>query len=293
MNEITPQLKETFKDILSEESLKEIQSAFDAAVGNKVKLHVEKALMEQDEDYSNRLSKLLEAIDSDHTIKLNKVYKAICENHAQKLKNIVERYEAAAGSDAVGFKNNLVENISNYLELYIDEAIPAEAINEAVKNRRAAEVLQNMKKDLAVDEALAKDSIRDAVVDGKKQIDEASKKLEAVVSENTALKTKLTEIEHKKFIATKTGSMDPAKAEKVLKLLANNDLEFIKENFDYAVKMFEKSEEERLETLATEAADETTTNEVDRPVIEEKTEMMPSTEGDPAGNLYLRELSKY
>ena len=57
--------------------------------------------------------------------------------------------------------------------------------------------------------------------------------------------------------------------------------------------MFEKSEEERLETLATEAADETTTNEVDRPVIEEKTEMMPSTEGDPAGNLYLRELSKY
>lgn len=292
MNDITTQLKEATKDILSEESLKEIQAAFDAAVGSKIKLHVEKALMEQDEDYSNRLSKLLEAIDNDHTIKLNKVYNAICENHAQKLKNIVEKYETAATGDAVGFKNNLVENISNYLELYLDEAIPAEAISEAVKNKRAAEVLENMKKDLAVDEALAKESIRDAVVDGKKQIDEASKKLEAVVSENTALKSKLTEIEHKKFINAKIKNMDPVKAEKVLKLLDGKDFEFIKENFDYAVKMFEKSEEERLETLATEAVDETTAKEVDRPIVEEKTET-PSTEADPAANLYLRELSKY
>jgi len=294
MSNITDALKEATKDILSEENLKEVQAAFETAVNEKVKLHVEKALIEQDEDYSAKLEKLLEAIDNDHTAKLNKVYSAVCENHAAKLKTVIEKYNEELNSNANNFKSNLVEQISNYLELYVDEVIPANAIAEAVKNKRAAEVLEKTKKELAVDEALAKDSIREAVVDGKNQINEASKKLEASLKENLELKGKLQKIEFDKLVAEKTKDMDPAKVAKVFKLLEGKDAEFIKNNFDYTVKMFDKSEEERLETLAEEAVEESTTAEVDRPVIEESvTAPNNSVDADPAAKFYLKELSKY
>jgi hypothetical protein len=290
---ITDALKEATKDILSEENLKEVQAAFEIAVNEKVKLHVEKALIEQDEDYSTKLEKLLEAIDSDHTEKLNKVYAAVCENHAAKLKSVIEKYQNELQGSASNFKTNLVEQISNYLELYVDEAIPSAAIAEAVKNKRAAEVLENMKKDLAVNDALAKDSIREAVVDGKNQINEASKKLEASLKENTELKEKLQKIALNKFVAEKTKDMDPTKVNKIIKLLEGKDPQFIKDNFDYAVKMFDKKEEERLETLAEEAVEEATSNEVDRPLIEEKVEKSANLDADPAASYYLKELSKY
>ena len=290
---ITDALKEATKDILSEDNLKEIQAAFEQAVNEKVKLHVEKALIEQDEDYSAKLEKLLEAIDSDHTEKLNKVYSAVCENHAAKLKAVIEKYEKEINNGAKDFKDNIVEQVSNYLELYVEEVIPSAAIAEAVKNKRAVEVLEGMKKNLSIDEATAKESIREAVIDGKNQINEASKKLEATLKENAELKGKLEKVAFDRFIAEKTKDMDPSKVEKVFKLLEGKDMEFVKNNFDYAVKMFEKKEEERLETLAEEAVEETTSTEVDRPIIEEKVATPASNEVDPASNYYLKELSKY
>ena len=68
-------LKEATKDILSEESLEEIETAFNTAVDNavndKLALHVEKALLDQDDSHSKKLEALLETIDTDHTQKLN------------------------------------------------------------------------------------------------------------------------------------------------------------------------------------------------------------------------------
>ena len=57
-NNITDILKEASKDILTEEVLKEIETAFDSSVNERVQIHVEKALSEQDEDYSKKLETL-------------------------------------------------------------------------------------------------------------------------------------------------------------------------------------------------------------------------------------------
>ena len=62
---ITDTLKEATKDILTEDVLKEIETAFNASVDQKVKIHVEKALMEQDEDYSKKLEKLVDIVVRD------------------------------------------------------------------------------------------------------------------------------------------------------------------------------------------------------------------------------------
>jgi len=291
-NNIKDILKEATKDILSDESLSHIEKFFNDQVETKVALHVEKALNEQDADYSAKLEKLLEAIDNDHTNKLQKVYEAVCANHANKLKQVVEKYENALNNEAVEFKESVVNNLSKYIDLYIDEKIPAEAINEAVKNKRAVNVLNNLRSALSVEAVVDNKEVKEAVIDGKKQINEATKKLEVVLQENTALKSKIEGIEKAEYLSEKTKDMPEDKKEAILKILGNKNLEFVKENFDYTSKMFDKTEDERLETLATEAAEVTEASKVDRPVVEEAV-VTESVESDPATNLYLKELTKY
>lgn len=294
MKEVKDVLKTAAKDILSEDTLNELQNIFNEAVAEKVKLHVEKALLEQDDDYSNKLEKLVAALDVDHTEKLTKVYEAVVADHAAKLHNVINKYEADYNGDAKNFKQNLVENISNYLELYIDEAIPAAAINEAVKNKKSNQILEQIKNVLSVNEASVNNSIREAIIDGKNQIDEANKKLEAVLSENKELKSKMEKLEVNKLVAEKTKDMNPEVVEKVFKLLNGKDPKFVKENFDYTVKMFEKTENERLETLASEAVNDSQAVEVDRPVIEESAKPTANeNEVDASAAFYLKELSKY
>ena len=67
--EIKEILQEKAQEILTEETLQQIEEAFN----EKVNLQVEAALVKQDDEYSNKLENLLEAIDIDHTKKLNKI----------------------------------------------------------------------------------------------------------------------------------------------------------------------------------------------------------------------------
>ena len=52
-------LKEATEGLLTDETLGLIEEAFNSAVNERAQLHVEKALIEQDEDYAGKLTKLL------------------------------------------------------------------------------------------------------------------------------------------------------------------------------------------------------------------------------------------
>lgn len=288
---ITETLKTVAKDILSEDVLKEIESAFNSSVDEKVKLHVEKALIEQDEDYSKKLETLIEAIDADHTNKLKKVVGAIDADRAVKLKTVVEKYQKVLNDEASSFKNTLVENISKYLENYIDEKLPMADINEAVKNRRAVAVLENFRKMLSVDMIMASEGIRDAVIDGKTKIDEAVNQLEVANKEINNLSEENKKLKAAVLLETKVSDLDEKQKKYMKRMLSQKSYEFIKENFDYTLKMLDTAEVERLGNLKREAITETVTKEVDRPVVAESAEL--KDENDPSFNSYLSELGKY
>jgi len=290
-NNISELLKAATKDILTEDVLKEIESAYEASVDAKVQLHVEKALNEQDEDYAKKLETLLEAVDADHTAKLEKVVEALDADRANKLKKIVEKYETALTTEAANFKNEMIDQVSNYLELYLEEKLPTAEIQEAVNNKRAASVLNEMRNMLSVDMALAQESIRDAVVDGKTRIDEAGKQLEAANKQIATLTEQLNTVNASLILEKKISSLDEDKKKYMKKMLGSKSAKFIAENFDYTLGLYEKSEEERLNNLVTEAKEETVASTVDRPVIEESVET-PASE-DRSFNLYLNELHKY
>ena len=283
-------LKEATKDILSEQTLNDIQQAFEASVNEKVAIHVEKALAEQDEDHSKKLEALVEAIDKDHIKKLNKVVAAIDSNHSDKLKAIVEKYSNALSGEAKTFKTETINDISTYLEAYLDEVVPAEDIKKAVGNRHATDILGKVRNLLSVDAATAQDSIREAIIDGKKQLDEARKELESAKERSVVLEKELNTMNATLLLEKKTAELSEGKKKFIKKLLGSKSAEFINENYDYTLKLFNTTEEERLSTILDEAVEQT--ENVDRVVVEEAVEK-PASEDDGSTSGYVNELSRW
>lgn len=290
--DIKKQLKKVTKELLSEEALNEIQGAFENAVEEKAKLHVASALVKQDNDYANKLSHLLEVIDKDHTSKLKKVVKAIDENHSHKLKTIVEKYQSALVNEAGSFKSNIINDVSTYLDAYVEEALPKAKIDEAVRNKRAAIVLEQIKDFLGVDAAVSKKAVKSAIVDGKKQIDEANNKLEAIQRQHNVLVEKYNKISSDLLLEKKVAGLSDKKKDYITRIMQGKTAQFINENFDYALNLFNKNESERLHELKESAIKRSVTKEVDVPrIIEEQASSSHNEEVQM--NPYLKELSKY
>ena len=274
-------LPENAKEILTEESLTAIEQAF----SSKLKLTVESALAQQDELYAEKLNQLITAIDKDHTSKLETVIEAIDRDNTKKLYNVVRRYEKSLTNEASKFKNTLVESISDYLEEFINEAIPFESIQEATKNRTAREVLTNLRKVLAVDSALMSESVQGAVIDGKNQIDTLSQQVERLTNENNVLKESYLKTKANLLIESKTSTLPEKKKEYIKRVLGDKTPKFIEENFDYTLKLFEKKEQERIEVIKEEAFKNRKVKS-DAPILKEQVSAPRQV------NPYVSELSK-
>jgi cation transport regulator ChaB len=293
-NNITDALKKEAKDILSEEALNEIETAFNAAVEDRASLAVGAALVEQDDDHAKKVQELLEAIDDDHTNKLQRIVEAVNVNHSQKLVQVVEKFGGQLQNEATEFKGSLVDNVSNYLELYLEKTFPQDMLEEAVNNKRADQLLGELRKMLAVDMALAKDSIKGAVVDGKKQINEANQHLADIIHENDALKADLEAHRAHGVLQHLSQDLPEVKKNYVKNVLAGRDAEFIAENFDYTVQLFNKQADQRDEQLRDQAVMDVQGNvqsNVEDVIVESSDTGNHDT--DPFFNEYMGELGKY
>ena len=242
-------LPEPLKEVLTEDNVQSVETA----IKEKVELTVETALTNQDELYSEKLEELVAAIDKDHTSKLKRVVTAVDSNNAQKLVKVIKKYENDLNGSASEFKTTLVESISDYLEEYVDETVPRGAIEEATKNRTATEVLSNLRKVLAVDSTLMSESVKDAVVDGKKQIDDLANRLQGVEKQNKQLLEAFKATKAQLFLEQKTTGISEKKKEYLVKILSDKSPKFIEENFDYTARLFDKKEHERLQVIKEEA----------------------------------------
>ena len=274
-------LPESVSEVLTEESIDTIESA----LKDKVTLSVEAALTQQDELYAEKLQELVGAIDKDHTSKLTRVVEAVDRNNAEKLITVINKYEKEINTSASAFKENLVESISDYLEEFIEESIPTDAILEATQNKTAMHVLSNLRQVLAVDSSLMSESVKSAVMDGKTQIDTLSEKLDTVEKENKLLKEAYNKTRANLLIESKTSKLSDKKAEYLRKVLSDKAPKFIEENFEYTAKLFDKKEKERIDVIKEEAFT-TRTVKADAPkLVEEKIDTSTS-------NPYLAELKR-
>ena len=288
MSNITDTLKKAAKDVLTEESLEEIQKTFNEQLESKAeersKIAVDAALNEQDEKYASKLESLLEAIDKDHCRKLKRVVESLDTDRTNKLKRVIKKYHTELNTEATKLRDSVVESASDYLDSYIDQALPMSSIQEAVDNKKALGILESFRNTLGVDLALANETIREGVIDGKNQLDESNEQLKITTTERNTLSTELVELKKTILLAEKTKSFDEKKTNFITKTFKDKDLNFIKENFDYAVTMFNKRHTEVLDILKEDAiANSDIKNEVKQELTTESTE---------PENPYINELSR-
>ncbi len=277
-------------DILTEDSKKMLIEAFDDAVNmrvsERVEIEVKDALQKLDEDHSVKLEQLLEAIDSDHTQKLVAVLEKIDTDHSEKLVYLVKRHAKIMKEDAAQFKEKLIAQLSGYLDLYVEKAIPRDELKEAVSNKRAQRMVEQMKQIISLDDSFVNETIKEAVEDGRKTIENLKSELNEAVKQNIQITQMLKGKSAELMLEKSTAGLTRDKKQYVMRMLKDKDPEYIKENFDYVVKMFDKEDDGQRELVAEQAtkAAKIIKEKVDTPrsekIIKEGTS---SVDGDGVG----------
>lgn len=270
-NKIEDVLSQISEDILTEDSKKMLAEAFEdavnAAITERLNLEVDSALQKLDEDHSVKLEQLLEAIDADHTQKLVAVLDRVDEDHTEKLQFLIKRNEKILREDAAAFKESLINQLSNYIELYIEKAVPYGELKEAVENKKAQKILDQMKQMMALDDGFINDTIKEAVADGQKTIQSLKQELNEAIKQNIQVTQNLKAKGAELILEKSTAGLAKEKKQYVMRMLKDKDPEYIVENFDYVVKMFNKDEEEKKELVTEQAtkSSKTITEKVDTP----------------------------
>ncbi len=300
--EIKDILKKAAGDVLTEDTLNAIDTAFSDAVKEKaqekvetqvterLQLEVESALTRLDEEHTEKLQNLLEAVDNDHVKKLKAVVHRLDENHCDKLKFLVKRHKTQLQTEASKLRDSLVNEISDYLDLYLDKVIPIDQVNEAVNNTEARRILDSVKKAIAVDSSFITESVRSALIDGKQKIDNLKKDLNNTLEENIELNSRAKKAEAGLILEQKTKELPSNKKEYVCKVFADKDPEYITENFNYVVEMFERDEQDQVEVLSEGAKKSALTHNIDAPVTESN---QSGNDADTPVTDYLSELKRH
>ena len=234
---------------LSDESVKAIEESF----RSKIDLEVVAALLEQEEVYAEKLNNLMETVDQDRTLKLKKIMEAFDKDKTAKLVKVIKKYEREQQGDLLKFKKQLTESVSAFLDEFLKESVPTQDIKEAVRNKTAINVLENMRKVFAIDLAVMKESVAAPIMEGKQELDKLRKENEELRKNVKFLTEEKDKSQINLFLEAKTSKYPEAKRNFLKKALGDKSLKFIKENFDYTVRLFEKQEKKQLEVIKEEA----------------------------------------
>jgi hypothetical protein len=284
---ITDLLNEEVVSVIGEESLVAIQEAFE----KKVELTTEAALISQDEVYAEKLDQLIQAIDKDHSTKMKRVVEAVDADRTQKLLKVVNKYERALNEDSATFKKQMVGAVSAYLDEFLEESISKEDLATAVKNKSAYNVLEKLRGVLAVDSVLMKESVQEAVLDGKTQIDNLQSKNSELKKQLTSLQESFNNIRVNALIEEKISNMETEKKSFIRKTLKDKSFDFVNENFDYVSRLFDKKEKEKIKSITEEAKQK----KMDVDFIPEYHKVVSESVNnttDDSYNSYVEELSK-
>lgn len=286
-------LKESTKDILSDENLQKITEAFDLAVEEKVneklELATEAAVTKQDIKNAESLKQLLEDIDEDHSKKLQHVVESLEANHADKFKKVITKYKEEFVTEGKKFKDDLVSKLDKFFTISVKQAIPEKQINEAVENAYYKKAFEQIKQLVGISEVSTNKLVKTGILEAKATIDGKTNEVKVLTEQNQKLEKELQGYRTKNLLNEKCSGLPREKKEYIMRVLGKKSEKFITENFDYTIKMYDKDEDETLESITESAKNESKVleNNIDRP--EEVIVESSDSDVDP----YVQELGRY
>lgn len=276
-------LKEATKDTLSDENLEKIVEAVDNkaqelvdAHENKAELQVESALVKQDAEYAEKLKTFLEKVDEDHTKKLKTLIECMDRKHTAGLRMVLEKCKTRYINESKEFKENLVNKVDKFFDIVTENQIPQKELEEAVENTRARKLVEEIGRIIGMDKVNQNELVREGIMDAKSQINTLKEQVETLEKERKNILVEKTNIERERLLEEKTQGLPKVKKDYIKSVLGKRPIEFINENFDYTLELFDKDDEKKTEVIKEEAINESKTykESVDRPkkVVEERTQ---------------------
>jgi hypothetical protein len=289
-------LKESTQDALSEENLQKLQEAVEVKAKEIAKgeydLKLEAALAKQDAEYAEKLETFLEDIDEDHTSKMESLVEGISQKHFGMLQDLITRYKSDYVTECNSFKDNLVNKIDKFFDIVVEDQIPKKELNEAVENVRSKVVLEQIAKLIGIDKIQQNTFVKEGLIEAKTEIDSLVEENEKLKVERKKLISEKVRVERKDILSEKTVGLPKIKREYISKVLGNKSLEFINENFEYTLALFDSEEGESNAVLKEQATKQTKTisENIDRTekVVEEAVEAPQTKPTD----MYMSELSR-
>lgn len=283
-------IRESMGDVISPELAEKIntmfQEAVDKQVAQKIQLTVENELEKQDATHAAELEKLLESVDSDHLEKTKKLLSAMDENYASKLVAYSKKMEKQINENAQQFQTALKESISNFLDSYIDKAIPMKTIEEAVQNTRSLRMIEQIKNVIGIDPAFVSRSVKSAVMEAKDHITDLENKVKELSESKSKLEEQLTETSQKLVLEQKTYGLPQEKRDFIMHRLGSRSVEEIEANYDYVCEMYDADQKEKRESAreSAETSTKTVSQKIDKPreVVKESVEDKNLTDGTGA-----------
>jgi hypothetical protein len=98
-----------------------------------------------------------------------------------------------------------------------------------------------------------KESVQEAIIDGKDQITKLEKENAELKQQFKALYEQNQKAEVATLLESKTSKFPETKKTFIKKALADKSAKFIEENFEYTVRLFDKQEKSKLQTLKEDA----------------------------------------
>jgi hypothetical protein len=293
-------LEKVGKDVMSDETKSAITEAFNSTVESIVKervdLEIKNVVENINDDHSKKLQTLLETIDKEHTEKLESFYNQITENNTNKLKEVIKKYEGMLSESANEFKDKLISEVSNYIDLCIEKAIPKETFEKAVHNMLANETLDKLRNVLVVNDEVVTKQVTEAVHNAKTTVEDMRKELNEALKENMGLAQSLKQAKAAILLEKKTTGLPQKKRNYITRLLSDKSEGEIEENYQYVVEMFERDEDESTAEVTVKAKEGSVTKTVDTPksvITEQVVDSATPVESPTGTSEYLNALKKF
>jgi hypothetical protein len=269
-------IKEATRDLLNEDTFKTIEEGLKAEVeqivAEKSEAAVKVALDTQDTEHAQALSSLMEKVDADRASKLQLALETMETSHIEKLLALKESYESILSKQAVDLRDELRVQISKYLDIQLEKVVPTTQLKEAAKETFARSILGEARKLFSINDIRENEVVMEAVQDGvakikdlELQLDKSNKQLKTISEKAAASKAEL-------ILSEKVNSLPETKAIYLKNFFKGKGAEYINENFEYVVGLYNKEESERRQKVSEETKELRRRSNVDRLVIEKRSD---------------------
>ncbi len=245
MNDILTSLFGDEEGVLSESSQATLTEAIDAKVNELVTEKIDLALESQDTKHTNMLQTLVEKyevrqkdslksleekLDKEHSEVVLETFAKVDEDRTEKLVQLKEHYETLLNEKVKESSDHLVEGLDKYIDMWLDEHIPTDIIQEAAKKDYSQELLSKISNLVGVNESVT-DDIREGMRDAHRTIEEQ--------------RTIIDKLNKDSYIAHRITDLPIMEQQYIVENFKDEkyDLDFVERNFDYVRTLFSKNED--------------------------------------------------